>query len=417
VVAGAHERRGEDAARLDALNAVRPSPARLLLLGLGGIALLAGLAGATVLLGVPMPAASTRLAAPHGILMTLGFLGTLIALERAVALGRWWGYGAPLAAGLGGLALLGGQPDIAGWLLVVAAATYVGMYVAFDRIERSLHGTVQGVGGAAWFGAALLLLLLDWSPREAHPWLAAFLVLTIAGERLELSRLGQLTAGARRSFVAAALVFAGGIGITLVSLDAGIRIGGIGLVLLAAWLARHDLARRTVRMRGVTRFVALSLLAGYAWLTIAGMGWLAFGASPPVPAYDAMLHALFLGFVISMVFGHAPIILPAVLRLPLPYHPRFYVHLALLHAGLLLRVGGGDVLGIRPLWVIGGLLGVTALLVFVASSAAAVVAARLGGPQPRSTPRRTAPATAPASAWAAPPRSAPPAAAPPRRAE
>lgn len=394
----------------------RPSPARPLLLGLGGIALLAGLAGATVLLGVPMPAASARLVAPHGVLMTLGFLGTLIALERAVALGRWWGYGAPLAAGLGGLALIGGQATIGSGLLAVAALTYVGMYVAFDRIERSLHGTVQAVGGAAWLGAAVLLAA-GWPPRDAYPWLAAFLVLTIAGERLELSRLGQLTDGAKRSFVAAGLVFGGGIGLTLVWLDAGIRVGGIGLVLLAAWLARHDLARRTVRTPGVTRFVALSLLAGYAWLTVAGIGWTAFGSSPPVAAYDAMLHALFLGFVISMVFGHAPIILPAVLRLPLPYHPRFYAHLALLHAGLLLRIGAGDVLGVRALWVAGGLMGVTALLVFVASSAVAVVTARVSRPGARSMPRRTAPATAPAAASASPPRSAPPAGAPPPRAE
>ena len=39
-----------------------------------------------------------------------------------------------------------------------------------------------------------------------------------------------------------------------------------------------------------------------------------------------------LGFVFSMVFGHAPIIFPAVLRVAVPYHPVFYVPLALLHA-------------------------------------------------------------------------------------
>jgi len=35
--------------------------------------------------------------------------------------------------------------------------------------------------------------------------------------------------------------------------------------------------------------------------------------------YDAVVHAIFLGFVISMVMAHAPVILPAVLRRPLPY--------------------------------------------------------------------------------------------------
>jgi len=58
---------------------------RLPVLGLSVVALLAGLTGALVLLGVPMPAGALPLAATHGVLMTLGFLGTLIALERAVA--------------------------------------------------------------------------------------------------------------------------------------------------------------------------------------------------------------------------------------------------------------------------------------------------------------------------------------------
>jgi hypothetical protein len=170
-------------------------------------------------------------------------------------------------------------------------------------------------------------------------------------------------------------------------------------------------------MRGVTRFVALSLLAGYAWLALAGVAWTAFGAAPPVAAYDAMLHALFLGFVISMVFGHAPIILPAVLRLPLPYHPRFYVHLGLLHAGLALRIIGGDVLGSDVARVGGGILNVLALLLFLVSSALAVALA----PAPtrpslsRTATRRTARATARASASVARARSAPREGAPPPR--
>lgn len=397
------------------MSPMRVPRGRLFLLGLGGLALLAALTGAAVLLGVPMPAVTTRLGAAHGVLMTLGFLGTLIALERAVALGRWWGYGAPLAAGLGGLALMTGIAGIAGPLLVVGAAAYVAMYVAFDRIERSLHGTVQAVGAVAWLGAALLLLA-GWSPPEAYPWLAAFLVLTIAGERLELSRLASLTLRGRRAFVAAASVFVAGIGLTLVWLDAGIRLAGIGLVLLAVWLGRHDLARRTVRMRGVTRFVALSLLAGYAWLALAGTAWTAFGASAPPAAYDAMLHALFLGFVISMVFGHAPIILPAVLRLPLPYHPRFYVHLGLLHAGLALRIVGGDLLGSDIARLGGGILNVVALLLFLVSSAVAVALAPAATGFSRTGSRRTARATARASASEARPRSAPREEAPPHRA-
>jgi hypothetical protein len=351
---------------------------RLPVLGLSVVALLAGLTGALVLLGLPMPAGTLPLAATHGVLMTLGFLGTLIALERAVALGRTWGYAAPVGAGLGAMALVLGLPVALGAaLLVVGGAAFVGMYVAFDRIEAALHTRVQAVGAAAWLVAALLWL--DGRPvGTIVAWLAAFLVLTIVGERLELSRLGRPSRVAQRAFVAAAGVFCAGVAITLVAPDLGTRIGGAGLVALAAWLSRNDLARRTVRTPGVTRFIAVCLLVGYAWLAIGGAAWIWFGAVRAGSAYDVMLHALFLGFVISMVFGHAPVILPAVLRIPLPYRPRFYAHLLLLHAGLLLRVVGGDLLGSTAAWQAGGVLNVTALLLFVVSSAVAAIGAFRG---------------------------------------
>ena len=355
------------------------NPSRYALLALGGIGLLAGLTGALVLLGVPMPARAGSFGADHGLLMTLGFLGTLISLERAVALRRGWGYLAPLLTGAGGLALIGGAPTTAALVLFTGgAAAFVAMYVAFDRIERSLHTSIQAVGALAWLGAGILLLS-GRSAGDVVPWLAAFLVMTIAGERLELSRLAQLTNRARIGFVVAAGIFAVGVAISVASPAAGTRVAGIGLIAMAAWLARNDLARRTVRMPGSPRFVALSLLAGYAWLAVAGACWLAFGATGAGPGYDAMLHALFLGFVISMVFGHAPIILPAVLGTPLPYRPRFYAHLGLLHMGLVVRIVGGDLFGLHDVWVVGGIVNVAALLLFVASSALAIAVERRTG--------------------------------------
>jgi hypothetical protein len=56
---------------------------------------------------------------------------------------------------------------------------------------------------------------------------------------------------------------------------------------------------------------------------------------------DAALHAIGLGFVFAMVFGHAPIIFPAVTRIKIPYHPALYLPLTLLHLTLALRVFGG----------------------------------------------------------------------------
>jgi hypothetical protein len=104
------------------------------------------------------------------------------------------------------------------------------------------------------------------------------------------------------------------------------------LVLLALWLLAFDLARVTIRQDRLPRYVAACLLAGYFWLGLGGL-LMALGTG-----YDAALHAIFVGFVFSMVFGHAPVILPAVLRLRFPYHPVLYAPLALLHASLAVRV-------------------------------------------------------------------------------
>ena len=83
---------------------------------------------------------------------------------------------------------------------------------------------------------------------------------------------------------------------------------------------------------------------------LAGVLWTGYAALGDGPAYDASLHAVFLGFVMSMVFAHAPLIVPAVPRVPLPFRRGFYIHLALLHASLALRLVGGDLAGNATLW-------------------------------------------------------------------
>jgi hypothetical protein len=352
-----------------------PAPRRLGVVALAGASLLAGLFGALVLLGVTGSTPAARLAGAHGLLMTFGFLGTLIALERAVALGRPWGYVAPLASGAAGVLLVAGGPAVAITSLVsLASVVYLAMYLVFVGMDRGLHTWVQAAGAVAWVIAAALLQA-GRPVADAVPALAGLLILTVVGERLELARLGMLTPARARTFLGAAGLFGGGVVLAAWLPDLGIRIGGLGLIALAAWLARYDIARRTVRLPGVTRFIALCLLAGYAWLAVGGATWLAFGAAPPALARDAMLHALFLGFVISMVYGHAPVILPAVLRVPLPYRPWFYGHLALLHAGLVVRVILGDLLGRPEAWQVGGVLTVVSMLAFMAASATSAVGA------------------------------------------
>ena len=152
---------------------------------------------------------------------------------------------------------------------------------------------------------------------------------------------------------------------------------GVALLLLAAWLLRHDVARATVRASGLPRYVAVCLLSGYVWLLVAGAGWLLAGDPGTGPVHDAVVHAIFLGFVITMIMAHAPVILPAVLGVRVEYHPVLYIPVALLHASLLLRVVAGDAWGSVEALRIGGFGAVVAMLLFGVTAATVSVRAAL----------------------------------------
>ena len=202
--------------------------------------------------------------------MALGFLGTLVSLERAVALDRAWAYVAPLAAGLGSLAALSEAPDAFGpALLTLAGLVLLAAHVVLHRLQPSAHNVVMGLGALAWCAAAVLWLTGADVSRFA-PLMAGFLVATIVGERLELTRAVRRSLRTRLLLLAAIAVFAAGLAVSVSAERLGMRIAGVGLLAQALWLARYDVARRTVRMGGVTRYMACALLVGYVWLVCAG---------------------------------------------------------------------------------------------------------------------------------------------------
>jgi hypothetical protein len=357
-------------------NTTRLTRRRAPLLLLAAVGLFAGLWGGLLLLGLQMPTGAQRTAQLHGVLMAFGFLGTMISLERAVALGRTWAYAAPLLCAAGVLAALAGAPLAFAAGLVTAAGLALGaVYVALHRIQPSLHNAVMAGGAVAWVSAGVVWMAGEPVARFV-PLLAGFLVLTIVGERLELSRVLHLPEAVRRLLLMAIALLGVGLAVSIAAPDAGVRIAGVALVAQAAWLGRFDVARRTVHMHGLTRYMAVALLAGYAWLAIGGALWAGGGAQPTAFVRDAALHAVFLGFVMSMVFAHAPVIVPAVLRVSVPYRPRFGVHLALLHGSLALRLIAGGLLDDVVLWQWGGVLNEAAVVLFLVSTAAAAIGAR-----------------------------------------
>ena len=354
------------------------------LLGLAFLSLVLGTWSGLVRVGWPWPSLTPEFWLAHGPLMVSGFVGTLIAVERAVAVGRRWGYAAPFLTAAGSL-LLVAVPTWIGPLLIVLGSAVLATLFAVILLRRSSPSTATMLLGAAAWVLGNVLWLASYPGLDVDAvvllWVA-FPVLVIAGERLELSRLFRLPRGAHVAFLFLADALVVGGAWTALDLGAGRVLAGIALVGQAAWLLRFDVARIQIRQRGLSRFAAAALLPGYIWLGLGGL-FVVLSALAPFPlVYDAMLHAVFLGFVISMIFAHAPIIFPAVLGLSLPYRPWFYAHLVLLHAGLALRIAG-DLMTAEPLREWGALLNGVALAWFLVATG---LAACLGAAGARSAP-------------------------------
>jgi hypothetical protein len=346
--------------------ALRLRISRLPLMALAVAALLGASWGGLLRLGWALPSIDPSLASFHGPLMVSGFLGTVIGMERAVALGQRWGYAAPLGTGLGALAFVIGMPAGAGRAMMVLGSIGFGIVsIAILRRQWALFTLVMALGAVLWL-VGQFLWLNGWPIHRIVAWWMAFPVLTIAGERLEMARLLPSSRTSRIVFVVIMAVFIVGVALAT-AFASGARVVGLGLVALALWLGRKDVARRTIRQPGLTRFIALSVLSGYVWLGLGGLLALCSGGGAAGPRYDAFVHALFLGFVFAMIFGHAPIIFPAVLGIRISFRRAFYAHLILLHVTLLLRIVG-DLLGSLSARQWGGLLNVLTLLLFLANT-------------------------------------------------
>jgi hypothetical protein len=249
------------------------------------------------------------------------------------------------------------------------------VFIALYRQYPAEHFVIMGVSAIAWF-VGNILWLLGLPLFSVVPWWIGFLVMMIGGERLELSRIRQPPVNVRAKFFISMAIFVIGLCATLVDFHHGLRIAAAGLLGIALWLLRYDLAWHSARQDGLPRYMALALIAGYFWLALAAILWLGLGQTFSAgPKYDAMLHAIFLGFVFSMIFAHAPIILPTITGLPLPFRNAFYWHAGLLHVSLLLRVAGD--LGAWPsLQRWGGLFNTLAVILFLANN---ILAVRKGG--------------------------------------
>ena len=381
----------------------RPGPG-LIVLGLGGACLLAGLDAALLRLGVRVPVGGAALAALYAPVMIVGFLGAVIALERAVAVGEAWALLAPAGGASGCLALVAGVPEPAGQVLAfLGALVLCAIYVRLHRRTASISVDIGAMGAIALTGGDLLWLRGAAVEACVPLWLL-FPVLALVGARLEPAPdssgavPGTLVQEVVRAVSAAALL-----GACLLGVTGGARLViGLALLALAAVMICDDAARRAVRATGAARLAAAWALAGHLWLAVAGLVWslgpLDAASGAGSGTYDILVRVIVLGYALSMIMARlvarvearSPTAAPAAHR-GLPHRRTMWPSWALLHAGLALWAVS-QARGASALQRAGGVISVVAVLVLMllalAAAAGRLAAGRAAEPGAGPAPAR-----------------------------
>ncbi|MFN8576478.1 MAG: hypothetical protein U0354_06450 [Candidatus Sericytochromatia bacterium] len=328
------------------------------------LSLFLGVWGGLLRIGWILPVINLHLIPLHGAIMVCGFLGTLICIERAVAVNKIWAYISPLFSVIGIITLiLINNLFLAKSFILLSSISLLAIFLYLLNKEKTINIFIMLVGVLSWI-TGNLLWMLNYNIFQIVFWWILFLLLTISGERLELARLTNLGKDSKSYFIFTCLTSVIGLLITLINFDYGIKIFGLANIFFSIWLIRFDIAKRTIKSKGLTKFIASCLLSGYFWLCINGLIALYSGENLIENYYDPFLHSFFLGFIFSMIFGHAPIIFPAVLKTQIIFSNRFYIHLVFLHLSLFLRILS-KIFELNYLLKISTLLNAIALLIFL----------------------------------------------------
>ncbi len=297
----------------------------------------------------------------HGAIMVNSFLASLIFLERAVTFRNKAVLLLPFVNALSAVAFISGYNMAGQSLLIAGSLGFLVMCLYFVYRYKELYYYVFVAGAACLLTGNIILLKTQLYPA-AVTWWMGFLLFTIVAERLELSRFLSLTKR-KTGFLLAALAS------VLITVCWPFHLYGqilfaLAIAATAIWLLRYDMAWHSIRIKGQHRYSGILLITGYFWLLITSA--LMITADRFAFGYDATLHSFFIGFVFSMIFSHAPIILPAVAKLPVKiYRPVLYVWFVFLQLSLIIRVIA-DIITDPVCRRIGGIAnGFTILLFFV----------------------------------------------------
>ncbi|MEE8471550.1 MAG: hypothetical protein V3S82_00120 [Dehalococcoidia bacterium] len=328
--------------------------------------------------GILSPTPLASLQSHHGALRVFGFLAPLLLTERYLgavhfSLNRSIHALPFLAIGGGILKLLSWVTGVAALntlgSLAVVAAVVLYIYILYTVSKQSaqplpfrfmilgalvlLAGALINIGRSPVVNPSFTLLLIS------------FPILTILGERVELSRFLSPEVYRRAGWGFWAAVAASALLVLrLTVIDSGylVVVWAVLLAVVAVPVLRPELTLIRLGKRGLHRYLGRHLIVAYGWfflgllvLVISGEGY---------PLYDAATHALAIGFVFTMIMAHAPVIAPVILHRAAAEDKLSLYPLALLTAGTAMRVAG------YPLNAVGvdipALVGLSGLVILLA---------------------------------------------------
>ncbi len=374
---------------------VVPLAVALLLLGT-----VVGMLRLMFLNGITSQAIAASLQGHHGEMMVFGFLATLIVTERYLGsldlpMPRPV-HAMPFLVGGGALLklvgwLAGGSQalDVAGtFLLGLGVLGYLVLLYHLASGRDASAYRFLGIGAVLLLAAALLMLRYRPTGNLGLTLLLlGFPVMTILGERLELSRIVAPKNPARSGWMLALATLAW---LPLLVYVVGPRKGYLivaSVVLLApvaVSLGWGDRRLMSTSKQRLGNYVARHLPLAYAWLflglVLSALFALRTGYSEPL--FDAASHSIAVGFVGTMILAHGPVIAPAILRRRLNANRLSYIPLGLLTLGNGMRVVGYllKASGTDLSWPM-GLSGVVLLAALVAAGVMLVAALMRVGAQ------------------------------------
>ncbi|MEM0117261.1 MAG: hypothetical protein QXV32_02335 [Conexivisphaerales archaeon] len=159
--------------------------------------------------------------------------------------------------------------------------------------------------------------------------LLLFPAIFIFGERIELTRYSTTSYSEskfRLGFYGCILLFILTLAATVSSSDSSwLMASAFTIMIIVAALILTDESsnfKRIIKSKfPLQRYVMANVAVAYFWLIAASVFGIYFFAFSAGNAYDAMIHAMAVGFIGTMLLAHGPVILPSLLKRRSPLNP------------------------------------------------------------------------------------------------